>query len=724
MATPAQLAEKARADRGSPASSSRAPPPLPPRANTVLGLPPYSSADLEKSKMVSSDWRSPDPRSSSTESLYPLGSGPSGGSRTLLLVYVHGFMGRETSFQSFPEHVHNLLSVALSDTHSVRTKIYPRYKSRKAIEFAREDFSSWYVICLCLYLWASTDQRPLVRLDPHSMYGADVVLLGHSMGGILAAEVALKPSNSPATGQPFHHRILGTVNFDTPFLGIHPGVISSGISSLFRPAQDPPSTKQSQASVVRPILAPGSDQESGSSINQALSIAEGESCSPTSGTPYVTSPLSSPSLNDPTFDPPYPNDVRLKERTGWSSFMHFLNKHSDNLTMATKQYVVSHLEFGACLADYPALKNRCDRLHALEDVDELAGYDRPGYRRPVRRIRFVNYYTASTGRPKAPKALPGQKPDNDGYDTAIEVEMKDMSMDHPRSASFASSPSIAMDGYMDGAMTSSEYLSSRPATSSSQAQIQSPREKSNIQDSSQESLEMRHIDACPVDDSFSPTLADITRGVEPVSDGLPPELNLASLEPPLPPIPDMPVEPEAVDLSLYTDKDARKIAEKEQKRLMKVYQQAMKDRESAIKDRKKLAEKREKKARQDLEKELKADEIKRLKEEKEEEKRKASLKLPPSPGPQPSVAASQANADSKPKKDKKFCMLPPKRGGKRDKCWVRVHMEGMDEVGAHCGLFFPGAQYEGLVRDVGARIESWVHEDALKRIALEGHGGD
>jgi hypothetical protein len=51
-------------------------------------------------------------------------------------------------------------------------------------------------------------------------------------------------------------------------------------------------------------------------------------------------------------------------------------------------------------------------------------------------------------------------------------------------------------------------------------------------------------------------------------------------------------------------------------------------------------------------------------------------------------------------------------------------MEGVDEVGAHCGLFLPGAQYENLVRDVGERVLTWVHEDAVRRIALEGHGGD
>lgn len=67
------------------------------------------------------------------------------GRRKLLLVYIHGFMGDETSFQSFPAHVHNLVTVTLSETHVVHTKIYPKYRARNTIEYATEQFSKWSV---------------------------------------------------------------------------------------------------------------------------------------------------------------------------------------------------------------------------------------------------------------------------------------------------------------------------------------------------------------------------------------------------------------------------------------------------------------------------------------------------------------------------------------------------------------------------------------------------
>lgn len=127
-------------------SPSRQPPPLPPRPTSFAYLspsfqpPPYSEA-VYTSQPLSHSWASQDPRSSSTQSLVPAQPAPE--KRTLILVYIHGFLGNETSFKSFPAHVHNLVAVALAASHVVHTKIYPRYKSRKAIEFARDDFSNW-----------------------------------------------------------------------------------------------------------------------------------------------------------------------------------------------------------------------------------------------------------------------------------------------------------------------------------------------------------------------------------------------------------------------------------------------------------------------------------------------------------------------------------------------------------------------------------------------------
>ncbi|KAG0648453.1 hypothetical protein D0Z07_5462 [Hyphodiscus hymeniophilus] len=632
MATPSQLAEKLRQDRdGAPVSraSTTGPPPLPPRENTTPAPPPYDADDARRSQLISEQWRSADPRSSSTHSLVPTEAGRDNhdGRRTLLLIFIHGFMGNELSFQEFPAHVHNFLSIALEETHVVHTKIYPRYKSRKDISFARDGFSEW---------------------------------------------------RAGAPRKSLHRR------------------------RTFRPLNG-----------FRVLLTTEPDSE----LHLAKCLLP----------------------NDPFFNPPFPNDVRLPDRKGWTNILHFINKHSDGLTSATKQYFMSHLEFGGCLADYPGLKNRYEKIRALEDVDELARENGPGHGPPTRRIRFTNYYTASTGRPKAPKSpeIPeGHLMDTDGNIRSIEVEMHDMTLEPAAGGShgLASTPSISVEEHQDGA-TTPQQLGGDSESSPMEAQMKSLGQNSGVQNDVQEDepqMEMRHIDSIPMEDDEeiggAPLVSTETAAEtesEPIS-----EVQTTASEPPLPPIPAMPIEPESIDLSVYTDKDSRKVAEKEQKRVMKVYQQAVKDRESAIKDRQKLVEKRERKVRQDREKQLKAEEKQRqkeereaekqrLKEEKEEEKRKATIN--PEPRDRQASAASSIK-DDKPKRDKKFCMLPPEYGGKRDKCWIRVYMEGVDEVGAHCGLFFPGPQYESLVGDVGARIEKWVHEDATKRAVLEAEG--
>ena len=119
-------------------------PPLPPRNTKGLSLGRgklQAGSAKDEADQAQSLWASQDPRAASTESLVP--QGPKGEKRTLLLVYIHGFLGDETSFQSFPAHVHSLTTYLLSSSHVVHTKIYPKYKSRRAIEFARDDFSNW-----------------------------------------------------------------------------------------------------------------------------------------------------------------------------------------------------------------------------------------------------------------------------------------------------------------------------------------------------------------------------------------------------------------------------------------------------------------------------------------------------------------------------------------------------------------------------------------------------
>ena len=583
------------------------------------------------------------------------------------------------------------------------------------------------------------------------------------MGGILSAEVALLTPYSPASRDEFWHRILGTISFDTPFLGMHPGVVVSGIGSLFRAAPDPSDMELMQANGGdTSFQPPGSppmytgdntplaDSQGGcfdqSSTFPALSSTTSESASADS----AVSPFSSPA-NDPNYNPPFPNDVRIPIRTGWDNALHFITKHSDGLTKATRSYVTSHLEFGGCLADYKGLRNRYAKIRALEDVDELS-QDPYNGQKVKRRVRFANYYTASTGRGKPAVQAGKHHPDQRGRSPRpVEVEMRDMSLSTrpvlstSTTRSPSRSPRISVEEHRDGQVLPQPLRDTEDFTTESQ-----PNLLSYSGASSETSEEMNTIDPVPIDsresshnddkEDIQPThsLPDETQPLEaPTSTPPPPPLSS------LPPIPLLPTPPPPFDPTPYTSKDTLKLATKEHARLLKTHARALKDRDTAIKDRCKLLEKREKKARQDREKQVRADEKVRRKYEKERLDSSLSSstnnkRLSTAAADDNENAAKKAAKLSKPppkQHDRKFCVLPPKNpattadgsgAGKRDPCWVRVYMQGVDEVGAHCGLFFVGPHYESLVGDVGARIEEWVREGEsvrlVRELALEAEG--
>ncbi|ROW09141.1 hypothetical protein VPNG_05676 [Cytospora leucostoma] len=683
-------------------------------------------------------WQTRDPRSSSTQSLLPsLNEG--NGRRTLLIVYIHGFMGDNTSFQSFPAHVHYFLKEELSESHVIHSKVYPRYKTYKAIEVARDNFSRW--------------------LEPHEDDNTDVVLVGHSMGGLLAADVALMPSPHPGYGSPLKHRILGTVSLDAPLLGLHPGIIKSGIASLFRKAPDPPGRGQELAAAMAGQNASGS-----LSLDGTPSVSDlGRSSGMTSPAPLssMSSNGSIPTQPDPNFNPTFANDVQFVDRGWWKNVAHFAKKHySEGLFSSTYQHLISHLEFGSCLADYTSLNNRYNRLRRLEDVDELNQVDQ-GSGRQVR-VRFVNYYTVSTGIPKAPPPPPPLPKRSDTHLRPEASVSQETVTDSPQILT----PKISIEDYSDDESPQTlQVLDPIPEPESDDENSgQAPLHEDKDKPRNTGSADGVEIDS-ELPNNGEDTNGSGAAGEDAVAAACSGHHTVEdSIEDPtngLPAIPPPPEAPQALDLERYTDKEAKKQAEKEFKRLQKTYNQAVKNREKAIKERQKLVEKRQKKAHKEAEKRQKEDAKRLAKEEQELAKQqkadaqrevdadsaeaagpsRAQAVTPaqavmlerqltdlafdentPSPSlPTPHLAGDKgkenATAASK-EKLHKFCMTPQKINGGRDPAWIQVYMKDVDEVGAHCGLFFPGPHYEPLIGDVGARIVSWVEGDASTKAIL------
>lgn len=189
--------------------------------------------------------------------------------KTLLLVFIHGFKGSDTTFNAFPKDLSALLSHALPQLQILSVQ-YPQYETRGDLAACVAKFSDWLqekVIDLEV-----ENGTPSPTVDP----SVRVVLVGHSMGGIVAAETLLRIANDqvvapgsyasdttnlspPSTGNqkptksttstlapdarserassappsqeptrlffPFIQAILA---FDTPYLGISPGVLAHG----------------------------------------------------------------------------------------------------------------------------------------------------------------------------------------------------------------------------------------------------------------------------------------------------------------------------------------------------------------------------------------------------------------------------------------------------------------------------------------------------------------
>jgi hypothetical protein len=538
------------------------------------------------------------------------------------------------------------------------------------------------------------------------------------MGGLLSAEAILLPPNPPTTGRAFRHRFVGSVNFDVPFLGMHPGVISSGISSLFKSTPEPAS-KLGESNNGTPNAS-----------TTALESQESFDIMTIAGS---SSQSSAPPISDPNFNPSFANDVNLPVRKGWQSTMHFLNKHSDGLRQATKQYVKSHIEFGGAMADYRGLHARYNKIRALEDYDEKTRMKEFRSSGKVPRERFVNYYTACTGRPNVKKEEK-QKDNGKGRDgstspgqRALEVNEDDqeggrMSLSDSSTHSLRAqtpSPRISVEEYRENEIIPQPLMEfpegELPLSEFEEADNIAPIEHTTTMETSNTT------------GSSSLDLSSVT-SIEDASIKLPV----------LPPLPPAPTEPPALDLSDYPDKSVQDLLKKEHDRRIKAHKSAVKDHEAAVSDRKKLEDKLLKAARKEILKTRKK-EAKAPADDNDDKAAKkpaadagpahpstaAPAPPPRSPSPSPSAQSEHANpSPPEPKvvKEKHFCVLPPKNGaGRRDRLWVRVFMEDVDEVGAHCGLFENNPAYEALVGDVGTRIEEWVLEDATARL-IAGEG--
>ncbi|KEQ77874.1 hypothetical protein M436DRAFT_36729 [Aureobasidium namibiae CBS 147.97] len=176
--------------------------------------------------------------------------------KSLLLVFIHGFKGGDHTFDGFPDHFRTLVQNALPKIN-ILSIVYPKFETQGDLSECVAKFHGW-LLDKCIDLEVANG-TPSPTIDP----SVRVVLVGHSMGGIVAAETLLSiardqpvPSSrtfpttqddsglgNQTTSNPTSKNdkflfpyIQAVLAFDTPYLGIHPGVVAHGAEEQYNTA--------------------------------------------------------------------------------------------------------------------------------------------------------------------------------------------------------------------------------------------------------------------------------------------------------------------------------------------------------------------------------------------------------------------------------------------------------------------------------------------------------
>ncbi|KAG1806643.1 uncharacterized protein HD556DRAFT_1436583 [Suillus plorans] len=143
----------------------------------------------------------------------------------LLIVFIHGFKGTDTTFKNFPSRLEHVLTEVIENLN-VECIVFPAYETKGQLmktplqNAAVEHFADW--------LTTLTVQREVADGQGGGAGKTRVVLCGHSMGGLLAADALLAFVNSrPDKNAPLWPNIIACIAFDTPYLGLHPTVFKN-----------------------------------------------------------------------------------------------------------------------------------------------------------------------------------------------------------------------------------------------------------------------------------------------------------------------------------------------------------------------------------------------------------------------------------------------------------------------------------------------------------------
>ncbi|KAH6915132.1 hypothetical protein BKA70DRAFT_1368913 [Coprinopsis sp. MPI-PUGE-AT-0042] len=139
----------------------------------------------------------------------------------LLVIFIHGFKGTDDTFEQFPQRIHHLLTESLTNVN-VECIIFPAYETKGDLDKAIIRFADW--------LTTLTVEREVAC--GQGAGSTKIVLCGHSMGGLLAADTLREFVNTkPDKNAPLWPNIVALLAFDTPYLGLHPHIVRNSLET-------------------------------------------------------------------------------------------------------------------------------------------------------------------------------------------------------------------------------------------------------------------------------------------------------------------------------------------------------------------------------------------------------------------------------------------------------------------------------------------------------------
>ncbi|KAJ5902071.1 hypothetical protein N7495_002599 [Penicillium taxi] len=297
--------------------------------------------------------------------------------KTLLLVFIHGFKGGDDTFDNFPDSLRIVAGKALPAVTVVKA-VYPKYETKGDLKECVGRFRDWLQDTVIDLEVANQTASPTVDPSVH------VFLVGHSMGGIVAADVLLllaaeqpihrNPASDPVSdaqsvpqadaetpvvepGTFMFPHVQGVLAFDTPYLGIAPGVVSYGAENHYRNA----TTAYNTLNEVAGLFGYG-----GKTTTPAAAAGTASAKAPTQSLPSTGDAAEIPSWQRWGKYAMFAGAAGAAAAGGAAA----LYSQRQNLS-AGFSWVSSHLEFIGCLARRPDLNQRLDGLAVVQKERDI-----------------------------------------------------------------------------------------------------------------------------------------------------------------------------------------------------------------------------------------------------------------------------------------------------------------------------------------------------------------